>query len=176
SSAAGVVKEVLVKVGDKVSQGTVMIKVESAGASAGAVVGSPPVQGEGQGGDGVQPASGKTHPPPSLPLEGGGAKPAAAAPAAAPSAVKLGGKVHASPSVRAYARELGVDLAQVKATGPKNRILKEDVTAFVKGAMTSGVVPGKTPASASGGGGGLDLLPWPKVDFAKYGEVDVQPM
>ncbi|PTD97258.1 dihydrolipoyllysine-residue acetyltransferase [Pseudothauera lacus] len=288
SSAAGVVREVLVAVGDKVSEGSVMIKVEAAGAVAAA--GSPPLQGEGQGGDGSQPTSGKTHPPPSLPLEGGGAAaaggvvevtvpdigdfsgvpvielfvkvgdsikvddaiatlesdkatmdvpssaagvvkevlvkvgdkvsqgtvmikvesagasaatpagaeaapaaaPAAAAPApvaapaaapapapaAAPSAVKLGGKVHASPSVRAYARELGVDLAQVKATGPKNRILKEDVTAFVKGAMSTGVVPGKAAAAGAGAslGGGLDLLPWPKVDFAKFGEVEVKPL
>ena len=98
--------------------------------------------------------------------------------AAAPSAVKLGGKVHASPSVRAFARELGVDLGQVKATGPKGRILKEDVAGFIKAAMTSGVVPGKTPAAAAGAslGGGLDLLPWPKVDFAKFGEVEVKPL
>ena len=96
----------------------------------------------------------------------------------APSAVTLGGKVHASPSVRAFARELGVDLGQVKATGPKGRILKEDVAAFIKGAMTTGVVPGKAPAAAAGAslGGGLDLLPWPKVDFAKFGEVEVKPL
>jgi pyruvate/2-oxoglutarate dehydrogenase complex dihydrolipoamide acyltransferase (E2) component len=59
--------------------------------------------------------------------------------------------VHASPSVRAFARELGVDLGQVKATGPKGRILKEDVTAFIKGAMSTGVVPGKTVAAAAVG-------------------------
>jgi pyruvate dehydrogenase E2 component (dihydrolipoamide acetyltransferase) len=86
--------------------------------------------------------------------------------------------VHASPSVRAFARELGVDLGQVKASGPKGRILKADVTAFVKGAMSTGVVPGKTVAAAAVGslGGGLDLLPWPKVDFAKFGEIDVKPL
>jgi pyruvate dehydrogenase E2 component (dihydrolipoamide acetyltransferase) len=89
--------------------------------------------------------------------------------------IPLGSTTHASPGIRAYARELGVDLTQVKASGPKNRILREDITGFVKGAMTTGVVPGKTPA-ASGGGAGLDLLPWPKVDFAKFGPIDVQPL
>jgi pyruvate dehydrogenase E2 component (dihydrolipoamide acetyltransferase) len=172
SSAAGVVKEVLVSIGDKVSQGTVMIKVEGTNASAATSAGAVAAPA-------TAPAAAASAPAPSAPAPA--AAPAAAA-AAAPSAVKLGGKVHASPSVRAYARELGVDLAQVKGSGPKNRILKEDVRAFVKGAMQSGVVPGKTPAAAAGaslGGaqlGGLDLLPWPKVDFAKFGEVEVKPL
>ncbi|NMG46718.1 dihydrolipoyllysine-residue acetyltransferase [Azoarcus communis] len=166
SSTAGVVREVLVKLGDKVSQGTVMIKVETAG-SAPASVATPAA---------VAPlAAAPAAAPVSVPASVPAATPSASA---APSAVKLGGKVHASPSVRAYARELGVDLAQVKASGPKNRILKEDVTAFIKGAMSTGVVPGKTPAAAAVGslGGGLDLLPWPKVDFAKFGEVEVKPL
>ena len=166
SSAAGVVREVLVKLGDKVSQGTVMIKVETAG-SAPASVATPAA---------VAPlAAAPAAAPVSVPASVPAATPSASA---APSAVKLGGKVHASPSVRAYARELGVDLAQVKASGPKNRILKEDVTAFIKGAMSTGVVPGKTPAAAAVGslGGGLDLLPWPKVDFSKFGEVEVKPL
>jgi pyruvate dehydrogenase E2 component (dihydrolipoamide acetyltransferase) len=170
SSAAGVVKEVLVKVGDKVGEGSVLLKVEAAGAAVAAVP--------------VAPAAAAAAPvaaaPSPAPLADGG--PAASAPAsmpaAAPSAVKVGGKVHASPSVRAFARELGVDLGQVKATGPKGRILKEDVAAFIKGAMTTGVVPGKTPAAVAGAslGGGLDLLPWPKVDFAKFGEIEVKPL
>ncbi len=167
SSAAGVVKEVLVALGDKVGQGKVLIKVET---GAGAAVAAAP-------------AAAPAAPSAPAPLADGG--PAASAPASmpvasvAPSAVTLGGKVHASPSVRAFARELGVDLGQVKATGPKGRILKEDVTAFVKGAMSTGVVPGKTPAAAAAGaslGGGLDLLPWPKVNFAKFGEVEVKPL
>ncbi|HRO37873.1 dihydrolipoyllysine-residue acetyltransferase [Thauera sp.] len=167
SSAAGVVKEVLVALGDKVGQGKVLIKVESTTASAGAPV----------------PAPAPAAPAAPAPLADGG--PAASAPASmpvasvAPSAVTLGGKVHASPSVRAFARELGVDLAQVKATGPKGRIVKEDVAGFIKSAMSTGVVPGKTPAAAPAGaslGGGLDLLPWPKVDFAKFGEVEVKPL
>jgi pyruvate dehydrogenase E2 component (dihydrolipoamide acetyltransferase) len=82
--------------------------------------------------------------------------------------------VHASPSVRGYARELGVDLAQVRASGSKGRITREDVTAHVKAAMSSGSVPGKTPAAAPGAG--LELLPWPKVDFAKFGPVETQAL
>ena len=168
SSASGVIREVLVKVGSKVSEGTVLIKVEVAGAAATAPAeaAAPPAP----------------VPPPAPAPVAAAPQPAAAAPAPAaanaPTPVAIGGAVHASPSVRAYARELGVDLSLVKASGPKNRILREDVTAYVKGAMSSGVVPGKTPApaAAGGGGGGLDLLPWPKVDFAKFGEVDVQPM
>ena len=164
SSHAGVVKEVLVKVGDKVSQGSAMIKIEAVGAAA-----APSAP--------AAPASAPT-PAAAAPAAAASPAPAAAAAATAPSAVKIGGKVHASPSVRAYGRELGVDLAQVKASGPKNRILKEDITAFIKGAMSSGVVPGKTVAAAAVGslGGGLDLLPWPKVDFAKFGEVEVKPL
>jgi pyruvate dehydrogenase E2 component (dihydrolipoamide acetyltransferase) len=64
----------------------------------------------------------------------------------------------------------------VKATGPKNRITKEDVKGFIKGAMSSGTVPGKTPAAAAGSGVGLDLLPWPKVDFSKFGEIESKPL
>ncbi|MDD2990813.1 MAG: dihydrolipoyllysine-residue acetyltransferase [Zoogloea sp.] len=164
SSATGVVKEVLVKLGDKVSEGSVLIKVETGAGAAAAPA----------------PAASAAAPAPAAaaPAAAPVAAPAAAAPAAAPSAVTLGGKVHASPSVRAFARELGVDLAQVKATGPKNRITQADVTGFVKGAMSTGVVPGKTVAAAAVGslGGGLDLLPWPKVDFSKFGEIDVKPL
>ena len=76
---------------------------------------------------------------------------------------------HASPSVRKFARELGVDLARVTGTGPNARIRQEDVQAFVKGVMTGA-------AGAATVGGGLDLLPWPKVDFAKYGPVEAVPL
>jgi len=166
SSAAGVVREVLVAVGDKVAEGSLLIRVEAAEATgaettAPAETSAAPV--------GVASAAKSAEKTPD-------ATPAPAA--SAPSAVQLGGKVHASPSVRAFARELGVDLAQVRASGPKNRILKEDVTAFIKGAMSSGIVPGRTPAGAAGTslGGGMDLLPWPKVDFARFGEVEVKPL
>ena len=166
SSAAGVVKEVLVAVGDKVAEGHVLLKVEAAGAAAAAPA----------------PAAAAPAPAPAAAPAPAPAKVASApapAAAAAPSAVTLGGKVHASPSVRAYGRELGVDLAQVKASGPKNRIVKQDITAFVKAAMQSGAVPGKAPAAAAAVGslgGGLDLLPWPKVDFSKFGEIESKPL
>ena len=175
SSAAGVVKEVLVKVGSKVAEGSVLITVEAQADPAA----SPRIQDAPQA---------EASPPPAETAAAPAAAPSAAAPATAsaapaaasanaPTPVSIGGAVHASPSVRAYARELGVDLSHVQATGPKNRILREDVTAHVKGAMSSGLVPGKTPAAASGGSGaGLDLLPWPQVDFSRYGEVEVQPM
>jgi pyruvate dehydrogenase E2 component (dihydrolipoamide acetyltransferase) len=172
SSAAGVVREVLVSVGDKVAEGTVLLKVEAAGA---AMAAAAPADAPAASPALAAPAAPASTPPVST----GAAAPTATAAAPATPAITLGSKVHASPSVRAFARELGVDLAQVKATGPKNRIVKEDVTSFVKGAMSSGVVPGRAPAAAAASaslGGGLDLLPWPKVDFAKFGEIEVKPL
>ena len=79
---------------------------------------------------------------------------------------------HASPSIRKLARELGVDLSQVKGSGVKGRIIEDDVKSFVKGIISSSVSNNNVVVQ----GGGLDLLPWPKVDFAKYGEIDVQPL
>ena len=164
SSAAGTVKEVLVKLGDKVGEGSVIVRLESGAATASVPTPAPA--------------------PAAAPAASAPAPSAAAAVVAAPASIAvaslpgipLGSAVHASPTIRAYARELGVDLTQVKPTGPKNRILREDITGFVKGAMSTGVVPGKTTAVSSGGGAGLDLLPWPKVDFAKFGPIDVQPL
>ncbi len=159
STVAGTVKEVLVQLGSKVGEGTVLIKVET-GASAPAA--APQA---------AAPA------PAAAPVSAPAAAPAAAAPAALAPALPVGSKVHASPSVRAYARELGVDLNKVPATGPKNRIVKEDLTKYVKGVM-SGAVAGPASAAAGGAslGGGLDLLPWPKVDFKKFGEIEVLPL
>ncbi len=170
SSATGVVKEVLVQLGSRVSEGAVLIKVETGAAAPAAA----PAKAEAPAaGPTVSLADGAPAPTPPVnvvPI------PTPATTIAAP--LKLGSLVHASPSVRAFAREMGVDLAQVKASGPKNRITKADVTAFIKGAMSTGVVPGKAVAAAPVGslGGGLDLLPWPKVDFAKFGEVEVKPL
>ena len=160
STVAGTVKEVLVQLGSKVGEGTVLIKVET-GASAPAA--APQA---------AAPAPAAAPVSVSAPVSAS----TAAAPAALAPALPAGSKVHASPSVRAYARELGVDLNKVPATGPKNRIVKEDLTKYVKGIM-SGAVAG--PAAAAAGaslGGGLDLLPWPKVDFAKFGEIEVKPL
>jgi len=166
SSAAGIVKDVLVKLGDKVGEGTVIVRLESGAAAVSASVAGAPV------------ASAPAPTPPTPIASSVAAAPTAAvANMASLPGLAIGSVVHASPAIRAYARELGVDLTQVKASGPKNRILREDITGFVKGAMTTGVVPGKTPAATGGGSGaGLDLLPWPKVDFAKFGPIDVQPL
>jgi pyruvate dehydrogenase E2 component (dihydrolipoamide acetyltransferase) len=157
STVAGTVKEVLVQLGSKVGEGTVLIKVET-GASAPAAA----------------PQAAAPAPAAAAPVAAPAAAPAAAAPAALAPALPVGSKVHASPSVRAYARELGVDLNKVPATGPKNRIVKEDLTKYVKGVM-SGATAAPVTAGASLGGG-LDLLPWPKVDFAKFGEIEVKPL
>lgn len=172
SSAAGTVKEVLVKLGDKVGEGSVIVRLENGGIAASAPSATPLPA--------TTPSPAASLPPPAASATTAEA-PASSAASSLPS-LPLGGVVHASPGARAYARELGVDLTHVKPSGPKSRILREDITGFVKGAMSTGVVPGKTPAAASGGvaggglGGGLDLLPWPKVDFAKFGPIDVQPL
>jgi pyruvate dehydrogenase E2 component (dihydrolipoamide acetyltransferase) len=83
---------------------------------------------------------------------------------------------HASPAVRVFARELGVDLAKVAGSSRGGRIAKEDVQAFVKKVMAEGVPMAAPSAGAGGGGGGLNLIPWPKVDFAKFGPVETQPL
>jgi pyruvate dehydrogenase E2 component (dihydrolipoamide acetyltransferase) len=106
---------------------------------------------------------------------------AASIPTASPSAGKLeipastAGLPHASPSVRKFARELGVDLSLVKGTGAKERIVQEDVQNFVKQALAGGVVSA-APAAGTSLGGGIDLLPWPKVDFTKFGEITSKPL
>ena len=85
---------------------------------------------------------------------------------------------HASPSVRRFARELGVNVASVRGSGPKGRILQEDVQNYVKG-IISGAASGASPdkaASSAGTGVGLDLLPWPKIDFTKFGSVEAKPL
>ena len=161
STVAGVIKEVLVQLGSKVSEGAVLIKVET-GAGAAAPAAAPQA---------AAPA------PAAAPASVAAPVAAPTAAAALAPALPVGGKVHASPSVRAYARELGVDLSKVLASGPKNRIVKEDLTKYVKGVM-SGAISGPVAAASGGvvGGGVLDLLPWPKVDFAKFGEVEVKPL
>jgi pyruvate dehydrogenase E2 component (dihydrolipoamide acetyltransferase) len=164
STAAGVVSEVLVQLGSKVSEGALLIKVET---GAGAPTTAPAVQA-------AAPAPGAVAAPVSAPPA---ASTAAVAPAALAPALPVGAKVHASPSIRAYARELGVDLSRVTASGPKSRIVKDDLTRYVKGVMT-GTISGPVASATGGvvGGGVLDLLPWPKVDFAKFGEVEVKPL
>jgi len=165
SSHSGVVKEVKVKIGDSLSEGSVVITLEEAAASTAA-----PVQ--------VSPAS-------SPPVTPAAAKPVAVEPpiVRAPAPPPIGNTPppvdsavsHASPTVRKFARELGVTITQVKGSGPKDRITQEDVQAFVKAAMSAGA---GNPANASSGGslGSLNLIPWPQVDFTKFGEIERQPL
>ncbi|WP_446903262.1 dihydrolipoyllysine-residue acetyltransferase [Burkholderia sp. YIM B11467] len=163
SPAAGVVKEIKVKVGDSVSEGTLIVLLDAAGAPAAAPQASAPAPAA------AAPAPAPAAAAPAAPAPA----PAAAAPAAAPSGEYRAS--HASPSVRKFARELGVEVARVQGSGPKGRITKEDVTGFVKGVMT-GQRAAPVAAAAPAGGGELNLLPWPKVDFSKFGPFEAKPL
>jgi pyruvate dehydrogenase E2 component (dihydrolipoamide acetyltransferase) len=170
SPAAGKVKDVRVKLGDKVSEGSLIVVLESDSA-----------------GEAKPAAAGTAAPPkpPPAPTAAAAPPPAAApepAPVPKPVSAPAAGPVdeegfkgaYASPSVRKFARDLGVDLSHLAGTGPKNRILHEDVQNFVKQAMS-----GAGPAAAGAGvtaGGALNLLPWPKVDFAKFGPFETRPL
>jgi pyruvate dehydrogenase E2 component (dihydrolipoyllysine-residue acetyltransferase) len=151
SPAAGVVQSVRVKVGDKVSKGSAILTLAPSDEK------SIPMEKQEVAAPAARaPASAAPHTPPvpREPLEATGAKP------------------HASPSVRKFARELGVDLAQVRGGGPKGRILHEDVQAFVKGALS-----GKTISSQKAGSPlPFNLPAWPEVDFAKFGPVEVKAL
>ncbi|MGR3905794.1 dihydrolipoyllysine-residue acetyltransferase [Burkholderia sp. SR8] len=163
SPAAGVVKEIKVKVGDSVSEGTLIVLLDAAGAPAAAAPqASAPAPAAAAAAPAAAPAPAQAAP-----------APAAAAPAAAPSGEYRAS--HASPSVRKFARELGVEVARVQGSGPKGRITKEDVTGFVKGVMT-GQRAAPAAAAAPAGGGELNLLPWPKVDFSKFGPFEAKPL
>ena len=176
SPAAGVVRELKLKVGDKVSEGTLVLVLEAAAAGAPASAPSPqPSPASGRGSETAPaPAASAPSPQPS-PASGRGGE---AAPTPAAAAAPVDGEAfkaaHASPSVRKFARELGVDLARVKGTGPNGRIQQQDVQAFVKQAM-SGAGAGAAGAGITGGGA-LNLLPWPTVDFAKFGPVEARPL
>jgi pyruvate dehydrogenase E2 component (dihydrolipoamide acetyltransferase) len=161
SSAAGVLKALKVKVGDKVNIGDVIAVLEGAAAAPAAA-----------------PAS--AAPQPAAPAAGA-APAAAAAERVAPTAalpphepgVGTGALPHASPSVRKFARELGVPLEELKGSGPKGRITHEDVQAFTKAVMKGELQTKAAAAKAPAGGGeALGLIPWPKVDFAKFGPVE----
>jgi pyruvate dehydrogenase E2 component (dihydrolipoamide acetyltransferase) len=170
SNQAGVVKEIKVKLGDKVAEGSLMLLLETEGAAAAAPASAPAPAPAAPAPAAAAPAPAAAAPAP--------APAAAPAPApAAPPATANGAKPHASPSIRKFARELGVDLAQVRGNGPKGRITQEDVQAYVKGVIAGGAAAAAAPAPASkGGGGGLDLLPWPSLDFSKFGATELQPL
>ncbi|HEX3635633.1 MAG TPA: dihydrolipoyllysine-residue acetyltransferase [Paraburkholderia sp.] len=165
SSAAGVVKEVKVKVGDNVSEGSVIVVLEADG---GAAAPAPAARQEVA----EKPSDAPAAPSPAP------ASPSALAQAPLIPAGEGGARhaSHASPSVRKFARELGVDVTQVQGTGPKGRITQADVTAFIKGVMTGQRAAPAGAAAPAAGGGELNLLPWPKVDFTKFGPVDPKPL
>lgn len=155
STHAGTIKDLKVAVGDKVSQGDLIAVLEAGGEPAAAETEAPPKAAE---------------PPPKPAAAPPAPKAAETAPRPAPTppVTGVGGPApHASPSIRRFARELGVDLGRVAGTGRKGRILKEDVQGFVKQIMAGGAVPGE---------GFLQVAPLPKEDFAKYGEIEVQPL
>ncbi len=173
SSAAGVLKELKVKVGDKVNIGDLIAVVE--GASAGGVASSAsPLQDEGRAGAAAS-ASGSSLVPASAPQTQTQtqtvAAPVAHDPTAAPSSILP----HASPSVRKFARELGVPLEEVKGSGPKGRITQDDVQGFTRAVMSGQATTKANAGKATAGGpdgAALGLIPWPKVDFAKFGAVE----
>ncbi len=151
SPAAGTIREVKMRAGDRVKEGSLILLLEAATAT---------------------PTASPTATPTATPTPTPTATPTAT-PAAAPTPTAIAtpapapGQVHASPAVRRFARELGVELSAVSGTGPRGRILHDDVQKFVKAALTGG---------APRAGGGLDLLPWPKVDFAVFGPVETAPL
>jgi pyruvate dehydrogenase E2 component (dihydrolipoamide acetyltransferase) len=163
SSHAGTVRELRVKLGDKVSKGSVIAVLDAAGSGAPAKEAAP----------GPAPSAA------AAPIAAAGtrhAPPTASLPAVEPASPK-GQLPHASPTIRKLARELGVPLEELTGSGPKGRITQDDVNAFVKGVMSGAVQTraqaAKVPAAAAVPGGGLPgLLPWPQVDFAKFGPVE----
>ncbi|WP_211464361.1 dihydrolipoyllysine-residue acetyltransferase [Collimonas silvisoli] len=169
SSHAGVIKELKVKLGDKVKEGTLVLVLE-ADAAAAAPASAPAAA------PAAAVAAAVTAPAPAPAAVENKPAPAAAPAPAAP--VHASGSIpHASPSVRKFARELGVDLSKVAGTGIKARITHEDVQNYVKGVI-SGAVNGSAAASSSKGGSGvgLDLLPWPSLDFSKQGPTELLPL
>jgi len=157
SPEAGVVKELKIKVGDKVSQGSVLLALEPAGVASAVVEQAPESKKPEVKAPEAKPAPSvatRVEPVPSEPKDAVASLP------------------HASPSIRKFARELGVDLTRVQGSGPKGRIQKEDVQAYVKGALAGKPATAAAPASR---GGGLDVLAWPDVDFSKFGPVELKP-
>ena len=175
SSTAGVVKELRVKLGDKVKQGSVVLVLEASGAAAVLAAETPtaPVAPSAV----IAPVVETT--PVSLTLEVAPMTSSVnvASPAHNPGAPTLG-LPHASPSVRKFARELGVPLEEVKGNGPKGRISQDDVHAFTKAVMAGATQTKAQAAKAPAGGDGaaLGLIPWPKVDFAKFGPIERKEM
>lgn len=181
SPAAGTIREVKLKVGDRVSQGALVALLESAEPAPTDVSPPPPSATTSLLTSAPQPVPASAVSP-SL-AEAAAFRPLEAEPTSAPPPVRMpspaetvaalvGVKPHASPSVRRYARELGVDLAKIKGSGPKGRITREDVQAHVKQALTA------SPAGESVAKAALPLTlpPWPEIDFAKFGPIETRPL
>jgi len=183
--SGGIVREIKVKTGDRVTEGDLVAIIEASdeAAQSESDAKGPSVSKEKEpastSGSGSSISSTSTPSPSASPASSmsssqtASARPAASAPGAQTppahppgSVLSTGAGAHASPSVRLYARELGVDLISVSPSGPHGRILKEDVTTYVRGVMKSG---------GPSAGGPLNLLPWPSVDFQKFGPVEIRP-
>jgi len=171
ASLAGTIVEMKVKVGDKVSEGSVIAMVEAAGASSSESVASAPAAATAL----VQMAEAAKTIQSMEPAAMAAAVTSISAPVGpahvSPVDEALVVKPHASPAVRAFARELGVDLQKVRGSGPKQRITIDDVRGFVKSVMA-----GSDNPAGAGDGAALGLIPWPKVDFAKFGPIEPKPL
>ena len=176
SSHAGVVKSVMVALGDKVKKGSLVVVIEAAGGAAASAVAAPTAAAASA----PAPAAAVVVSTPASAAAPDRTTPTAALPPHEPTAPK-GALPHASPSIRRLARDLGVPLAEVAGSGPKGRITQQDIEGFVKNVMAGAVQTtaqslasaAKTPAAAAGGGGAFPgLLAWPKVDFAKFGPIE----
>ncbi|MDI9329985.1 MAG: dihydrolipoyllysine-residue acetyltransferase [Alphaproteobacteria bacterium] len=174
SSHAGILKELKVTLGDKVNEGSLLAVLEVVGETPAA---APPAAASPV----VSAASNSTPAPAVAPAPAVPAPAVIAAPLAAhqPGTQSPLGLPHASPAIRKLAREFGVPLAEVKGSGPKGRITQQDIQNFTRGVMSGDLSTqaqqAKAP-SAAGSGVVLDLLPWPKVDFAKFGPIETQPL
>jgi pyruvate dehydrogenase E2 component (dihydrolipoamide acetyltransferase) len=172
SSHAGVVTELMVKLGDKVKQGSLIVKLEATEVAGAAAVAPSVVAAPAP----VAPVT--AVPVVSTPVSAAVAAVSVAvapvaAPAHQPTAAPSGALPHASPSVRKFARELGVPLSEVKGSGPKGRIGLEDIQSFNRAVMAGETrTQAQSSKAPAGDGAGLGLIPWPKVDFAKFGPIE----
>ncbi len=176
SSESGTVKSLKVKVGDKVSKGTEILELAVTGSGGAKSSEAPAKASEASSNEESKPVEQDEKPEPrgeASAEEAGQTRRVSPTQAFEEDKRPLRDLPHASPSVRKFARELGVNLAQVKGSGPKSRILADDVRQFVKQAVAG---TGAGAGVASGAGGGLQVLAWPKVDFAKFGPVESKPL
>ncbi len=169
---AGVITEIAVAIGDKVKEGDLVVKIEAAGSAVAAPVAKAAEKAVAEDAP-VAPTQSSSvetlkapHPGQEIPV----------APVTNAATLDFSG-AHASPSVRAFARELGANLNEITGSGRNKRILRDDVLQYVKSVLSGSATTSAAKAGQTNvNGGGLDLLPWPKVDFAKFGEIEEQPL